>query len=73
MSDTTDRMQELCRIIEVHLPPDTGFVLLAFDRGDHKPGVVYKMEYASNGIREDVVRAMKEFISKTENTWGKHV
>ena len=73
MSDTTDRMQEVCRTIESILPPGTGFVILAFDFGIHKPGIEYRMDYASNGCREEVVQAMTEFLLKTEGTYGRHV
>lgn len=66
-------MQEVARTISVMLPPDTGFILLAFDRGDHKPGVEYRMEYVSNGQRRDCIKAMEEFIAKTKSGWGEHV
>ncbi len=68
-NDVRERMQETARMIAAVLPPGTGFVLLAFDlnRSDGR------MEYVSNGQRRDVVKAMKEFIRKTEGTWGKHV
>lgn len=70
MSDVTDRLQEVARAVETILPPETGFVVLAFDLGSDKPG---RLEYVSNGEREDVVKAMKEFIEKTEGAWGQHV
>jgi hypothetical protein len=69
MSDTTDRMQDAARAIAAHLPPDTGFVLLAFD---FKPGG--RMDYCSNGKREDVVHALREMADKlTEENYAKHL
>ena len=64
-------MQEVARTIETILPPHTGFVLLTFDLGP-KTG---RMEYVSNGKREDVIQAMQEFITKAgqPDKWGKHV
>ncbi len=69
MSDTTERMQECARTISTILPPYTGFILLAFDLGD-KPG---RLEYVSNGKREDCIKAMQEFIEKAgpEKNWMK--
>lgn len=48
------------------LPPNTGFIVLAFDFG---PG---QLEYISNADRSDVVKLMKEFIEKTEGQWMVH-
>jgi hypothetical protein len=71
MSDVTDRMQELGRTVETILPPNTGFVVLAFDLNTD----CGRLEYVSNAVREDVVKTMKEFIAKTEGTgrWAKHL
>jgi hypothetical protein len=71
MSDVTDRMQELARTVETILPAGTGFVVLAFDLGISTG----RLEYVSNSQRQDVVKAMKEFIAKTEGTgkWAKHL
>lgn len=70
-NDTRERMQEVGRYISTILPPYTGFVFLAFDF-DGKP---CKMEYISNAKREDVLKAMNEFIvkNKSPDNWGKHV
>lgn len=69
MNDVTERLQETARMIETMLPPYTGFVLLAFDF-NAAPNTS-RLQYVSNGNREDVVKAMREFINKTENGWGK--
>lgn len=66
-NDVRERLQETARTIQVMLPPHTGFVLLAFDLD--RAG---RMEYVSNGCREDVVKAMREFIEHTEKSWGTH-
>lgn len=73
MSDTTDRMQDAARALAVILPPGTGFIIMAFDFGQ-VPGTS-RLEYVSNGKREDVVNCMKEFIAITEaeGNWGKHL
>ena len=49
------------------LPENHGFVLLTYPHNEAK-----RLYYVSNSNREDVVEAMKEFIDKTETTWGKH-
>ena len=68
-NDVRERMQETARMIATYLPPGTGYVLLAFDQGDRPGG---RLEYVSNSRREDVARAMLEFIGKVSNTWGTH-
>ncbi len=73
-NDVRERMQETARTIAAILPPGTGFVLLAFDLGEREhDDREHRMEYVANGCREDVVKAMKEFIAKTEGHWGEHV
>lgn len=67
-NDVRERLQEIARTISIMLPPGTGFALLAFDLGD-KPG---RLEYVANGRRADVIKAMREFIAKTETTWNTH-
>jgi len=60
-------MQETAGLIGSVLPPGTGFVLLAFDFGPNG-----RLEYVSNAKREDVVKAMIEFIAKTAAAFGEH-
>jgi hypothetical protein len=64
MNDVRERLQELARVIETHLPPGTGFVLLEFDFG---PGG--RLEYISNARRADLIKAISE---KTITQWGEH-
>lgn len=73
-NDIRERLQEIARTIAILLPPGTGFALLAFallafDLGDH-PGS--RLEYVANGRREDIVKAMKEFIAHAETSFGQH-
>lgn len=68
-NDVRERMQEIARTVQAILPPGTGFIVMAFDF-DTTQGA---MEYVSNAQRKDVIKAMGEFIAKTERTWGKHV
>lgn len=69
-NDVRERLQEIARTISVMLPPYTGFALLAFDLG--KSG---RMEYVANGTREDIIKAMEEFIkiNRDPNRFGKHI
>jgi hypothetical protein len=57
-------------MIEIMLPSGTGFVLLAFDFGAPNTS---RLEYVSNGRREDVVKAMREWLEKVEHNWGEHI
>jgi hypothetical protein len=67
-NDVRERLQETARTIATLLPPHTGFVLLAFDMDtDHG-----RLEYVSNGRREDVVKVMREWIDKTESGYATH-
>lgn len=68
-NDVRERMQEVAGAVQAILPPFTGFVVLAFDL-DKAHG---RLEYVSNGDREGVVKAMKEFIENTEKGWGEHL
>ena len=65
-----EKMQEVARLVSAKLPPGMGFILLAFDFG---PGENRRLNYVSNANREDVVKAMEEWISRTKKTYGKHV
>ena len=59
------KMQDIAKKVDNELPKGFGFVVLAF-RFNEKG----QMMYVSNANRENVVNAMKEFIEKTENTYG---
>lgn len=57
-------LQEIVQEIKNKLPEGMGFTLLAYEFGD-KEG--RRMLYASNSNREDVMKAMLEFVDKNLN------
>ena len=59
------KMQTIARKVKVELLEGFGFVVLSFIFDN--PG---QMMYVSNANREDIVKAMKEWIEKTENNYG---
>ena len=61
---TNDILQDIMKDIKKKLPEGMGFTLLAYEFGD-KEG--RKMLYASNSNREDVLKAMLEFVDKNLN------
>ena len=71
--EVNDIMQEIMQEIKNKLPEGMGFTLLAYEFGD-KDG--RRMLYASNSKREDVLKAMLEFVDKNLNDpkmYGKDV
>ena len=71
--EVNDMIQEIMQEIKNKLPEDMGFTLLAYEFGD-KDG--RRMLYASNSKREDVLKAMLEFVDKNLNDpkmYGKDV
>ena len=66
-------LQEIMQEIKNKLPEGMGFALLTYEFGD-KEG--RRMLYASNSNREDVMKAMLEFVDKNLNDpemYGKDV
>ena len=66
-------LQEIMQDIKNKLPEGMGFALLTYEFGD-KEG--RRMLYASNSNREDVMKAMLEFVDKNLNDpemYGKDV
>ena len=70
-----DNLEEVKKFLEIMsgliqtvIPEDYGFVLLTYPH-DSSEGRLY---YSSNSKREDVTRAMAEFIEKTKDCYGKH-
>lgn len=61
-------MQEIAKDIEKKLGKKYGFTLLIYEHNTDTG----RMNYVSNSKREDVVKTMKEFIEKTEESWGTH-
>lgn len=61
---TNNMLQEIMQEIKNKLPEGMGFTLLAYEFGD-KEG--RRMLYASNSNREDIMKAMLEFVDKNLN------
>ena len=59
------RLQSIAEKVNNELPTGFGFVVLSFAFGNQG-----QMMYVSNANREDIVKAMKEWIEKTENNYG---
>jgi len=60
---------KLAKMVEQNIPKNCGFCVLLFPFGE---GEDHRMQYISNGNREDIVTAMKEWIKKTEgDNFGK--
>lgn len=64
------RMQKIAKCVDGLLPNNYGFVVFAFNFEDIDSK---KLIYVSNSNREDIVNAMKEWINKTENSFGKDI
>lgn len=57
-------LQAIAKDIKEKLPENMGFALLAYEFGDIDDR---KMMYISNSNREDVLKAMLEFVDKNLN------
>ena len=62
------KLQRIAKQIKNELPEDFAFILLTcpFNKKPNEG----QMMYVSNANRDDVVKAMKEFIQKTEKNFG---
>jgi len=61
---TESVMQELARFVDGELPEGWVFVILAFPFGG-EPGA--RVNYVSSANRDDMIRAMKEFLERNES------
>ena len=61
------KMQKIAKKVDEELPNGYGSVVLAFNFGEGKDN---EMMYVSNANRQDIVKAMKEWIKKTEENFG---
>ena len=61
---TNDALQAIAKEIKEKLPESMGFALLAYEFGDADDR---RMMYISNSNREDVLKAMLEFVNKNSN------
>lgn len=68
-NEVKEKMQKLARGIQEELPPDWGFVIMVFPLGDR----LGRLNYISNGKREDVLELLKQFLyrNKNKDAWGK--
>lgn len=65
---TRERMQKIAQLVNEELPRDWGFFVMAFPMGAEDG----RMNYVSNGRREDIVKLMQEFIDKGGFREGHH-
>lgn len=61
------KMQRIARKVDEELPSGYGFAVLVFNFGEGKDN---EMMYVSNAERQDIVKAMEEWIEKTKDTFG---
>lgn len=69
----SDTLQAIAKDISNKLPEKMGFALLTYEFGDDNNR---RMLYVSNSNREDVLKAMLEFVEKNVNNpdmYGKDV
>ena len=59
-----DTLQSIAQDIKEKLPENMGFALLTYEFGDAEDR---RLMYISNSKREDVMRAMVEFLEKNMN------
>ena len=60
-----EKLQDIGKMIKNELPEGFGFALLSFYFNAEG-----QLMYVSNAKREDVVKAMEEFIEKTKENYG---
>ena len=63
-----EKLKQIGNAIGGLLPEGYGFVLMVFETNTSEG----RLDYISDCQREDVIKAMKEFIAKTEREWGMH-
>ena len=62
--EANDALQSIAKEIKERLPENMGFALLAYEFGEAEDK---RMLYVSNSNREDVMKAMVEFLEKNVN------
>jgi hypothetical protein len=68
------KLQTLAKVIKDTMPPDTGFVLLAYGFGPVGTGQM--LHYVSNSSREDVVQLLKEWLATvavSDKDYARHI
>ena len=61
------RLQSIAKSVDDKLPDGYGFTILVYNFGESPDN---EMMYISNSNRDDIVKAMKEWIKKTEKSFG---
>ncbi len=61
-----NKMQDIARMVKKEIPSQYGFILLTFEHNSNAGDMIY----VSDSNREDVIKAMEEFIEKTKNNYG---
>lgn len=59
-------MQNIGTVCKELVPEGWGFIFMTYPHGSSKGELIY----VSNSNREDVVKALEEFIEKTKNNFG---
>lgn len=62
--EANEVLQSIAKDIKEKLPENMGFALLAYEFGEAEDK---RMLYVSNSNREDVIKAMVEFLDKNIN------
>lgn len=62
------KLQNIAQNIDKELPEGFGFALLTFKFNTETD--TSELMYVANADRQDIVKAMKEWIEKTENSFG---
>ena len=62
------KLQNIAKNIDKELPEGFGFALLTFKFDVELD--TSELMYVANANRQDIVKAMKEWIEKTENNFG---
>ena len=66
--EVRDLLQNIAKGLDAILPDGMGFTLLAYEFGeDNEDNPEKKLLYVSNSDREDVMKAMLEFLRKNSN------
>jgi hypothetical protein len=70
-NEVREQMQKLARGVQEELPPDWGFIIMAFPINDP----LGRLNYISNGNRDAVLKLLKEFLyrNKDSGAWNKHL
>lgn len=64
---TKSKLNIIAKKVDEELPEGYGFCVLTFNFGESENS---EMMYVSNANRQDIIKAMKEWIEKTENNFG---